>query len=101
MAAHADNAAIVFIAAALIIGVSAGSDPKTVYFSLIFSGGEKGYNSSGAVPAIDLALEAVQRRQLLPGYNLTYDKIRNSQVITSLLHQKDNVSICLQHVNNF
>ena len=85
MATHADSAAIVFIAAALIIGVSAGSDLKPVYFSLIVSRGEKGYNSSGVVPAIDLALETVQRRQLLPGYNLTYDKIKNSQVITSVI----------------
>ena len=85
MAAHADSAAIVFIAAALIIGVSAESDPKPVYFSFIVSRGEKGYNSSAVIPAIDLALETVQRRQLLPGYNLTYDKIKNSQVITSVI----------------
>ena len=67
MATHADSAAVVFIAAALIISVSARNDPKPVYFSLIISNGEKGFNSSGAVPAIDLALETVQRHQLLPG----------------------------------
>ena len=82
MGAHADSTAIVFIAAALIIGVSARSDWKSVHFSLIVSRGEKGFNSSGVIPAIDLALETVQRRQLLPGYNLTYDKIK---VITSVI----------------
>ena len=53
---------------------------KTVYFSLIISGGENGYNSSGGIPSIDIALEAVEREQLLPGYNLTYDTVRNSKV---------------------
>ena len=59
--------------------LSAGQEP--VYFSLIVSGGENGYRSTGGIPSVDLALEAVQKNQLLPGYNLTYDKIRNSKVI--------------------
>ena len=63
-----------------LVGVCAGEDTKPVYFSMIISGGEYGYNSSGGIPSIDIALEAVQRRQLLPGYNLTYDRIRNSKV---------------------
>ena len=63
-----------------LVGVCAGEDTKPVYFSMIISGGEYGYNSSGGIPSIDIALEAVQRRQLLPGYKLTYDRIRNSKV---------------------
>ena len=69
--------AVIFVT---LVGVCAGEDTKPVYFSMIISGGEYGYNSSGGIPSIDIALEAVQRRQLLPGYNLTYDRIRNSKV---------------------
>ena len=48
---------------------------------LITSFGEFGFNSSGAVPAADLALNDVNRKtNLLPGYRLVYDKPRNSQV---------------------
>ena len=59
--------------------LSVGLEP--VYFSLIVSGGENGYRSTGGIPSVDLALEAVQKNKILPGYNLTYDKIRNSKVL--------------------
>ena len=74
------------VSAALILAwavaslVSGQDDLKTVYFSLIVSNGEYGYRSSGAVPSIDLALEAVRSMQVLPGYNLTYETVRNSKV---------------------
>ena len=57
---------------------------KPVYFSFIVSNGEYGYRSSGAVPSVDIALEAVQSQQLLPGYNLTYETVRNSKVASYL-----------------
>ncbi|CAI8046144.1 Gamma-aminobutyric acid type B receptor subunit 2 [Geodia barretti] len=67
------------VSAALILAwavaslVSGQDDLKTVYFSLIVSNGEYGYRSSGAVPSIDLALEAVREHAGSPGYNLTYE----------------------------
>ena len=53
-----------------------------MYFSLIVSGGENGFSSFGGIPSIDLALEAVEKEGLLPGYNLTYDNISDSKVTT-------------------
>ena len=49
---------------------------------LITSFGEFGFNSSGTIPAADVALEDINRNSsMLPGYRLVYDKPRNSQVI--------------------
>ena len=71
-----------FLFAALYYGASALNVTKPVYFSLIISGGENGsFRSSGGIPSIDIALEAVQSRRILPGYNLTYDRVRNSKVL--------------------
>ena len=48
---------------------------------LITSFGEFGFNSSGAIPAADVALDDINRNSsMLPGYRLVYDKPRNSQV---------------------
>ena len=66
----------------ILLGFGVVDGTKPVYFSLIISGGENGYRSSGGIPSIDIALEAVQSRQILPGYNLTYDRTRNSKVYT-------------------
>ena len=55
---------------------------QPVYFSLIISRGENGYNSSGVVPAIHIALEEIERHELLHDYNLTYVTARNSKVST-------------------
>lgn len=54
---------------------------QNLTFMLITSFGEFGFNSSGAIPAADLALDDINARaDLLPGYRLVYDKPRNSQV---------------------
>ena len=63
-----------------LCGAESTSKPVPVYFSLIISGGENGYRSSGGIPSIDMALDAVARTGILPGYNLTYKHIRNSKV---------------------
>ena len=60
--------------------VSGQGAPKPVYFSFIVSNGEYGYRSSGVVPSVDIALEAIENQQLLPGYNLTFETVRNSKV---------------------
>ena len=61
---------------------SGARESSPVYFSLITSGGENGYRSTGGIPSIHLALDAVNKTELLPGYNLTYDNVRNSKVKT-------------------
>ena len=54
---------------------------QPVYFSLIVSYGEFGFDSSGAIPSIDIALRYVNNRsQLLPEYELRYITVRNSKV---------------------
>ncbi len=53
---------------------------KPIRFSVILSFGEYGYNSSGAVPSFDLALERVAEMQVLPGYRLYYDTVLDSEV---------------------
>lgn len=74
------------LATAVIIALTAvtqtclASSPDKVYFSLIVSYGEFGFNSSGAIPAVNVALEYINRSQILPGYELTYERARNSQV---------------------
>ena len=47
---------LIIVTAALLREVPAEDDTKTVYFSLIYSGGENGYRSAGAIPAIHIAL---------------------------------------------
>ena len=63
-----------------LLHVVLSTEPVCVYFSLIVSGGENGFRSTGVIPAIDIALEEIERQQILPGYNLTYDKYQNSKV---------------------
>ena len=58
---------------------------KPVYFSLIYSGGENGFRSSGGIPAVHIALEEIKNHNLLPGYDLNYTLARNSKV--KLLHE--------------
>ena len=76
------NKLAVIVATCLVYGICYGvcGFKKQVYFSLIISGGENGFSSSGGIPSIDMALEAVARMKILPGYNLTYNYIQNSKV---------------------
>ena len=55
-------------------------------FMFITSFGQYGFNSSGAVPAADMALEDINSdSNILPGYNLVYDKLRDSEVHCCIL----------------
>ena len=48
---------------------------------LVTSWGGFGYNSSGTLPAAEIALRNINSRSdLLPGYNLVYDQVRDSKV---------------------
>ena len=60
---------------------SAQDTQHSLTFMLITSFGEFGFNSSGAIPAADVALDDINgNSSMLPGYRLVYDKPRNSQV---------------------
>ena len=63
----------------LFVCVHAQSNVLT--FAMITSFGQFGMNSSGVVPAIDMALRDINNSSgLLPGYTLAYDRVRDSQV---------------------
>ena len=52
-------------------------------FLFITSFGQHGFNSSGVVPAADIALEDINADpDVLSGYNLVYDEVRDSQVFS-------------------
>ena len=58
-------------------------DPNNTNLTLmlITSFGQFGFNSSGGIPAAEMALEDINNNpDVLPGYNLVYDSIRDSQV---------------------
>ena len=63
--------------------ISAGHAASThnLTFMMIASYGQYGFNSSGALPAADMALEDINSDpDILTGYNLMYDKVRDSMV---------------------
>lgn len=50
-------------------------------FMMMTSFGQYGFDSSGLIPAADMALEDINSNSdVLPGYNLGYDVLRDSQV---------------------
>ena len=57
------------------------SNCNVLTFEFITSFGEFGLNTSGVVPAVDMAISDINNRSiLLPGYTLAYDSVRDSQV---------------------
>ena len=75
---------LLLIALSLLFSTTSAQDSSSkqpVYFSFIYSGGGAGgFDSSGVIPAVDIALEEIERNNLLPGYNLTYDQPIDSEV---------------------
>ena len=64
-----------------LIAVCGGQAEHNLTFMLMTSFGQFGFNSSGLMPAADMALEDINSNpQVLPGYSLTYDTLRDSQV---------------------
>lgn len=60
--------------------MSEGESIKNLTFMFITSFGQFGLNTSGVVPAANLALGDINaNRDILPGYNLVYDRVRDSQ----------------------
>ena len=78
---------VLSLAAAVLSALSAGGSTdvdltkKNLTFSLIVSFGEDGFNSSGAIPAINIALEHINtNKNLLENYTLNYT-LGNSKVL--------------------
>ena len=58
-----------------------GESVHNLTFMFVTSFGQSGFNASGVVPAADIALEDINNHpDVLQGYHLTYDTVRDSQV---------------------
>lgn len=59
----------------------ADRQPTNLTFMLVASFGQFGFNSSGIVPAADMALDNINNDpNILQGYRLVYGKVFDSQV---------------------
>ena len=68
-----------------------GNSNYTLSFMFITSFGKFGLNSSGVIPAAEMAISDINDRStLLPGYVLGYDSVRDSQVS----HRTRHISRC-------
>ena len=64
-----------------------GESVHNLTFMFVTSFGQSGFNASGVVPAADIALEDINSHpDVLSGYNLVYDKVRDSQVGHAYTH---------------
>ena len=73
----------VLVTAALhcVTAADESANSTNLTFMLITSFGQFGFNSSGGLPAAEMALEDINNDpDVLPGYNLVYDSVRDSQV---------------------
>ena len=62
-------------------GLANQDNNTNLTFMMIISFGQFGFNSSGALPAAEMALEDINMdSDVLAGYNLVYDRVRDSQV---------------------
>ena len=69
----------------LVLLILTPGECHNLTFMFVTSFGELGFNSSGAVPGVDVALEGIRNRtDMLPGYNLVYNKVRDSKVLKSM-----------------
>ena len=58
-----------------------GESVHNLTFMFMTSFGQSGFNSSGVVPGADIALEDINSHpDVLSGYQLVYDTVRDSQV---------------------
>lgn len=69
------------LAIVLFCALEGRATPTNLTFIFIISYGRLGFNSSGALPAAEMALEDINSDpSMLPGYNLVYSQVRDSQV---------------------
>ena len=72
----------------LLISPTMATKTKNIYFGHITSFGESGYNSSGAIPAVELAVEHINNNtSILPGYTLVSTPVMDSGVSTYMNHR--------------
>ena len=83
MRLHCPRSAPLLIALQLAAVVGCNHSASQLTFMFITSFGQFGLNSSGVVPAVEMAIRHINNRSgLLPGYTLAYDSVRDSQVST-------------------
>ena len=72
----------------LLLGLFSGAARSSnLSFALIASFGQYGTNSSGVIPAVDLALAEINSHpSVLQGYRLLYDQAKDSEVSFSTTH---------------
>ena len=76
------------------------SSNRNLTFMFVTSFGEFGLNSSGVVPAANIALEDINSNpDLLPGYNLVFDQVRDSEVSILRLSEQDPILYYMQKHN--
>ena len=84
MASRATSAVIMVSILVLSIPEVVPQSNQNLTFMFITSFGRFGLNSSGAIPAAEIALDAINADpNLLPDYNLVYDRVRDSEVSIS------------------
>ena len=82
-----------------LIAVGGGRAEHNLTYIFITSFGQNGFDSSGLIPAADMALEDINNNsQVLPGYNLMYDTLRDSEV--SLQSNKSTLQIMNGYFNS-
>ena len=60
---------------------------RTIYFGHITSFGKSGFNSSAAIPAVDLAMEHINNNtSILPGYKLMSTPVMDSGVSCIIIY---------------
>ena len=71
----------IFVLIKLLVSQALATEQSNLTFMLITSFGQFGFNSSGVIPAADMALEGINNDpNILEGYKLVYDQVRDSQV---------------------
>ena len=69
---------------------------KNLTIMLVTSFGAYGFNSSGTLPAAEIALRTINSREdILPGYNLVYDTIRDSKVCKVCSYENSHLPVSL------
>ena len=64
-----------------VLSCTVGESVHNLTFMFVTSFGQSGFHSSGVVPAADIALEDINNHpNVLRGYRLVYNKVRDSQV---------------------
>ena len=84
MASRSRATSAVIMVSILVLSIPEVVPQTNLTFMFITSCGRFGLNSSGAIPAADIALNYINNdTNVLPGYNLVYDRVRDSEVSIS------------------